>query len=86
MATIIAHEWSHDQIKGQLISECFSIVCATTIYDFIQQDRALGAICTNTIVIENPTKSVRAELRLKTKLSGDYQSIKGRLLWVKKSA
>jgi IS30 family transposase len=38
----ITHEWSPDQIKGRLRSEGFSMVCATTIYGCIQQDKTLG--------------------------------------------
>jgi len=38
----IKHEWSPDQIKGRLKSEGLSMVCATTIYGFIQQDKASG--------------------------------------------
>jgi IS30 family transposase len=38
----IKHEWSPDQIKGRLRSKGLSMVCATTIYGFIQQDKRLG--------------------------------------------
>jgi IS30 family transposase len=38
----ICQEWSPDQIQGRLKSEGLSIVCATTIYGFIQQDKASG--------------------------------------------
>ena len=34
-------EWSPDQIKGRLKSKGLSMVCATTIYGFIQQNKAL---------------------------------------------
>ena len=42
IAENIKHEWSPDQIKGRLRSEGLSMVCATTIYGFIQQDKASG--------------------------------------------
>lgn len=35
-------EWSPDQIKGRLKNEGLPMVCATTIYGFIQQDKASG--------------------------------------------
>jgi IS30 family transposase len=38
----IMHEWSPDQIKGRLKSKGLAIVCATTIYGFIQQDKDSG--------------------------------------------
>ena len=38
----IKHEWSPDQIKGRLRTEGLSMVCATTIYGFIQEDKASG--------------------------------------------
>ena len=38
----ITNEWSPDQIKGRLRTEGFPMVCATTIYGFIQQDKVLG--------------------------------------------
>jgi IS30 family transposase len=38
----IKHEWSPDQIQGRLKSKGLSMVCATTIYKFIQQDKASG--------------------------------------------
>jgi IS30 family transposase len=38
----IQQEWSPEQIQGRLKSEGLSIVCATTIYGFIQQDKASG--------------------------------------------
>ena len=38
----IEHEWSPDQIQGRLRSEGLPIVCATTIYSFVQQDKASG--------------------------------------------
>jgi IS30 family transposase len=42
IAENIKHEWSPDQIQGRLKSEGFTMVCATTIYSFIQQDKASG--------------------------------------------
>lgn len=38
----ITQEWSPDQIQGRLRSEGLAMVCATTIYGFIQQDKASG--------------------------------------------
>lgn len=38
----IKHEWSPEQIQGRLRSEGLPLVCATTIYHFIQQDRVAG--------------------------------------------
>jgi len=38
----IQDDWSPDQIKGRLRSEGLTMVCATTIYAFIQKDKALG--------------------------------------------
>ena len=38
----IKREWSPDQIKGRLKSKGLSMVCATTIYSFIQEDKASG--------------------------------------------
>jgi IS30 family transposase len=38
----IGQEWSPDQIKGRLKSKGLTMVCATTIYGFIQQDKASG--------------------------------------------
>jgi IS30 family transposase len=38
----IMHEWSPDQIKGRLASKELAMVCATTIYGFIQQDKDSG--------------------------------------------
>jgi len=38
----IQDEWSPDQIQGRLRSEGFPMVCATTIYGYIQQDKASG--------------------------------------------
>jgi IS30 family transposase len=38
----IMHEWSPDQIKGRLKSKGLAMVCATTIYGFIQQDKDSG--------------------------------------------
>jgi IS30 family transposase len=42
IAENIEHEWSPDQIQGRLRSEGLPIVCATTIYSFVQQDKASG--------------------------------------------
>lgn len=42
IAENIQHEWSPDQIQGRLRSEGLTMVCATTIYGFIQQDKAAG--------------------------------------------
>jgi IS30 family transposase len=42
IAENIQREWSPDQIQGRLRSEGLSMVCATTIYGFIQQDKASG--------------------------------------------
>jgi len=42
IAENIHHEWSPDQIQGRLRSEGLPMVCATTIYGFIQQDKASG--------------------------------------------
>lgn len=38
----IMHEWSPEQIKGRLKKEGLTMVCATTIYGFIQKDKASG--------------------------------------------
>jgi IS30 family transposase len=38
----IYKEWSPDQIRGRLRSESLPMVCATTIYGFIQQDKLAG--------------------------------------------
>lgn len=38
----IKHEWSPEQIQGRLKSEGITMVCATTIYGFIQKDKASG--------------------------------------------
>jgi IS30 family transposase len=38
----IKQEWSPDQIRGRLRSEGLTMVCATTIYGVIQQDKASG--------------------------------------------
>jgi len=38
----IIHQWSPEQIQGRLRSEGPTMVCATTIYGFIQEDRAAG--------------------------------------------
>ena len=35
-------EWSPEQIQGRLTSEGLPMVCATTIYSYIQQDKATG--------------------------------------------
>jgi len=42
IADNIKHQWSPDQIQGRLRSEGLPMVCATTIYGFIQQDKASG--------------------------------------------
>jgi IS30 family transposase len=42
IAANIMHEWSPEQIQGRLRSEGIPMVCATTIYGFIQQDKASG--------------------------------------------
>jgi len=42
IAENIQHQWSPDQIQGRLKNEGLPIVCATTIYGFIQQDKAYG--------------------------------------------
>ncbi|MDY0042835.1 MAG: IS30 family transposase [Desulforhabdus sp.] len=42
IAGSIQHEWSPDQIQGRLKSQGIPMVCATTIYHFIQQDKAAG--------------------------------------------
>lgn len=42
IAKNIKHEWNPDQIQGRLKNEGLSMVCATTIYGFIQQDKASG--------------------------------------------
>lgn len=38
----IKEQWSPDQIQGRLRSEGLPMVCATTIYSFIQQDKSAG--------------------------------------------
>ena len=38
----IQHQWSPDQIQGRLRSEGLPMVCATTIYRFIHQDKVSG--------------------------------------------
>ena len=38
----IQHQWSPEQIQGRLRSKGHPMVCATTIYGFIQQDKASG--------------------------------------------
>lgn len=38
----IKQDWSPDQIQGRLRSKGLPMVCATTIYGFIQQDKASG--------------------------------------------
>lgn len=40
----IQRDWSPEQIQGRLRSESFPMVCATTIYSFIRQDRASGGV------------------------------------------
>jgi IS30 family transposase len=42
IAANIMHEWSPEQIQGRLRSEGLPMVCATTMYGFIQQDKASG--------------------------------------------
>ena len=42
IAKNIKSEWSPDQIKGRLKSQGLPMVCATTMYGFIQQNKALG--------------------------------------------
>jgi len=42
IAKNIKHEWSPDQVQGRLRSEGFPMVCATTIYGYIQQDKVSG--------------------------------------------
>jgi len=42
IAENMKQEWSPDQIRGRLRSKGLQMVCATTIYAFIQQDRASG--------------------------------------------
>ena len=42
IAENIQHEWSPDQIQGRLRSEQLPMVCATTIYAFIQKNKASG--------------------------------------------
>jgi len=42
IADNIHREWSPEQIQGRLRSEGFTMVCATTIYGLIQQDKAAG--------------------------------------------
>lgn len=42
IAEHIKHEWSPDQIQGRLRREGLPMVCATTIYRFIAQDKASG--------------------------------------------
>ena len=42
IAENIKHEWSPDQVQGRLRSEGLTMVCATSIYGFIQQDKASG--------------------------------------------
>lgn len=38
----IVHEWSPDQIRGRIRGQGHPMVCATTIYGFIRQDKATG--------------------------------------------
>ena len=38
----IKHDWSPEQIQGRLKSEGHTMVCTTTIYGFIQKDKASG--------------------------------------------
>jgi len=42
IAENIKHEWSPDQVQGRLRSKGLPMVCATTIYGFIQRDKAAG--------------------------------------------
>jgi len=42
IAENVQHEWSPDQIQGRLRNEGFPMVCASTIYGFIQQDKVSG--------------------------------------------
>jgi IS30 family transposase len=42
IAENIQQEWSPDQIQGRLRSEGYPMVCASTIYSYIQQDKASG--------------------------------------------
>ena len=42
IADNIQQEWSPEQVQGRLRSEGLPMVCATTIYAFIQQDKAVG--------------------------------------------
>lgn len=42
IAKNMKHEWSPDQIQGRLRNEGLAMVCATTIYGFIQEDKASG--------------------------------------------
>lgn len=42
IAEKIQQEWSPDQIRGRLKSQGLPMVCATTIYGFIRQDKASG--------------------------------------------
>jgi IS30 family transposase len=42
IAENIKLEWSPEQIQGRLRSEGLPMVCATTIYGYIQQDKVAG--------------------------------------------
>jgi IS30 family transposase len=42
IAENIKHDWSPEQIKARLKSEGLTMVCTTTIYGFIQKDKAFG--------------------------------------------
>lgn len=42
IAENLRHEWSPDQIQGRLRDEGLPMVCATTIYGYIQKDKMFG--------------------------------------------
>jgi len=82
----IYQEWSPDQIQGRLKSEGLPIVCATTIYGFIQQDKASGGDLYKHLRHRKRYKrNVQGHLMLEARLSGVDQSMKDRPLLMRKS-
>jgi IS30 family transposase len=82
----IYQEWSPDQIQGQLKSEGLPIVCATTIYGFIQQDKASGGDLYKHLSHRKRYKiNAQGHLMLEARLSGVDQSMKDRPLLMRKS-
>jgi len=59
IAKNIQREWSPDQIRGRLRNEELPVVCATTIYGFIEQDKASGGFLYKHLRHRKPYKRPR---------------------------